>query len=111
MKDKDIENLRNTLIKQTGEADAIRLGKIERYISFLRIDAQCDNEIKRDGTSIKIENGSQSFTKQHPAIETKLSIQKELEKLENSLGITFVTPSPSASSVEDKQESKGASLL
>ena len=109
MRDKDIENLRKALMNQTGENDAVRLGKIERYISFLRIDAQCDSEIKRDGTSIKIENGSQSFTKQHPAIETKLSIQKELEKLETSLGITSVVPSAATSSVEDKD--KRGSLL
>lgn len=87
MKDKDIESIRKALIEQTDASDAVRLGKIERYASFLRIDSQCDSEIKRDGTTIKIENGSQTFTKQHPAIETKLKIQKELEKLETVLGI------------------------
>lgn len=98
MKDKDVELIRKALIEQTGASDAVRLGKIERYVSFLRIDSQCDAEIKRDGTTIRIENGSQSFTKQHPAIETKLKIQKELEKLEDALGIT----SAPASTVEGK---------
>ena len=92
MKDKDIELIRKALIEQTDASDAVRLGKIERYASFLRIDSQCDAEIKRDGTTIRIENGSQSFTKQHPAIETKLKIQKELEKLESVLGITSSAP-------------------
>jgi len=95
MNNKDIEKLKTALMAQTDKSDAIRLARIERYISFLRIDAQCDSEIKRDGTSVKIENGSQTFTKQHPAIETKLRIQKELEKLEDALGITA-----SSSSVE-----------
>lgn len=101
MNNQDIEQLKSALVAQTAKSDAIRLARIERYISFLRIDAQCDAEIKRDGTSVKIENGSQTFTKQHPAIETKLRIQKELEKLEDALGIT------SSSSVEDQ----GSSLI
>lgn len=67
--------------------DPIKLSKVHRYIQFLKIDINCDRDISKDGTTIKVENGTQNFLKQHPAISTKLSISKEIEKLEDTLGI------------------------
>lgn len=102
MKDKEIEKLKELLTAQTDANDVVRLRKIKSYISYLYIDAQCDKEIQRDGTSLKIENGSQVFFKQHPAIETKLDIQDKIEKLESALGI---------SSAPSSVEGKGGGLI
>ncbi|WKT75588.1 P27 family phage terminase small subunit [Lysinibacillus fusiformis] len=84
--------------------DPIKLSKVHRYIRFLKIDISCDKDIDKDGTTIEIENGTQRFLKQHPAIATKLSISKEIEKLEDSLGIKNDMPVPSTttSTVDDK---------
>lgn len=84
--------------------DPIKLSKVHRYIRFLKIDISCDKDIDKDGTTIEIENGTQRFLKQHPAIATKLSISKEIEKLEDSLGIKndMTVPSTAASTVDDK---------
>lgn len=85
--------------------DPIKLSKVHRYIRFLKIDISCDKDIDKDGTTIEIENGTQRFLKQHPAIATKLSISKEIEKLEDALGIkkdSDPTPSASSSTVDDK---------
>ena len=105
MKKADIEKLKKDLLKQTKTDDKIRSAKIERYISFLYIDMQCDEEINRDGPSIVIENGSQRFTKRHPSIDTKLDIYEKIELLEQSLGIAS-NPSPS-STVEGNGKSGG----
>ncbi|TQR28331.1 terminase [Lysinibacillus sphaericus] len=98
-----IKEIEKDLIARHAD-DPIKLSKVHRYIRFLKIDISCDKDIDKDGTTIEIENGSQRFLKQHPAVATKLAISKEIEKLEDALGIKNDTPAPSApsSTVDDK---------
>ena len=102
--EKGIKKIEKDLLTRHAD-DPIKLSKVHRYIQFLKIDLSCDKDINQDGTTIKIENGTQSFLKQHPAIATKLSISKEIEKLEDALGIKNESeqiPASSTSTVEDK---------
>lgn len=100
--EKGIKKIEKDLLLRHAD-DPIKLSKVHRYIQFLKIDLSCDSDIGKDGTTIKVENGTQNFLKQHPAIATKLSISKEIEKLEDALGIKNDSdPAPSASTVDDK---------
>ncbi|WP_193768886.1 P27 family phage terminase small subunit [Metasolibacillus meyeri] len=101
--EKGIKKIEKDLLARHAD-DPIKLSKVHRYIRFLKIDLSCDTDIDKDGTTIKIENGTQNFLKQHPAIATKLSISKEIEKLEDALGIKIESePAATApSTVEDK---------
>lgn len=102
--EKGIKKIEKDLLTRHAD-DPIKLSKVHRYIQFLKIDLSCDKDINQDGTTIKIENGTQSFLKQHPAIATKLSISKEIEKLEDALGIkneSEQAPASSTTTVEDK---------
>lgn len=103
--EKGIKKIEKDLLARHAD-DPIKLAKVHRYIRFLRIDLKCDADIDNDGTTIRVENGSQNFLKQHPAIATKLSISKEIEKLEDALGIKVDTPAPSASSTVDEKGRK-----
>lgn len=100
---KGIKKIEEELLERHAD-DPILSSKVHRYIQFLKIDLSCDTDIAKDGTTIKIENGTQNFLKQHPAIATKLSISKEIEKLEDALGIKNESnPAASPSStVDDK---------
>lgn len=86
MKISDINKLRQELLKQF-ENDPLKKAYIERYISFLKLDAKCDTDIRKEGTMIWIENGSQRFAKTNPSVNTKLEIAKKLERLEHLIGI------------------------
>ncbi|MCT6925392.1 P27 family phage terminase small subunit [Metasolibacillus sp.] len=101
--EKGIKKIEKDLLARHAD-DPIKLSKVHRYIRFLKIDLSCDTDIDKDGTTIRIENGTQNFLKQHPAIATKLSISKEIEKLEDALGIKIESePAATApSTVEDK---------
>lgn len=100
--EKGIKKIEKDLLARHAN-DPIKLSKVHRYIRFLKIDLSCDDDIDKDGTTIKIENGTQRFLKQHPAISTKLEISKEIEKLEDALGIkSEEPPSASSSTVDDK---------
>lgn len=94
MKISDINKLRQELLEQF-EDDAMKKAYIERYISFLKIDAKCDTDINKQGTMIWIENGSQRFPKTNPSVNTKLDIAQKLERLENLIGIAAEPDPPS----------------
>lgn len=103
----DINKLRQELLKQH-ENDAMKKAYVERYISFLKIDAKCDTDIRKNGTMIWIENGSQRFAKTNPSVTTKLDIAKKLERLEHLIGIG---PAPDPPPVKEKDTKKGKSSL
>ena len=86
MKISDINKLRRELL-DIYEGDIIKKTHIERYISFLRIDSKCDTDIRKEGTTIWIENASQVFAKTHPAVKTKLDVSSKIERLEELIGI------------------------
>jgi len=102
----DINKLRQELLKQH-ENDALKRAYIERYASFLKVDAKCDTDINKNGTMIWIENGSQRFAKTNPAITTKLEIAKKLEKLERLIGIGQ-EPEPVTKPKKEKMKEKSS---
>jgi len=102
----DINKLRQELLKQH-ENDALKRAYIERYISFLKVDAKCDTDINKNGAMIWIENGSQRFAKTNPAVTSKLDIAKKLERLEHLIGIG-PEPEPSEKKVKSKVKEKSS---
>lgn len=86
MKISDINKLRRELLERFKD-DIVKRMHVERYISFLRIDSKCDTDIRKEGTTIWIENASQVFAKTHPAVKTKLEVSSKLERLEELIGI------------------------
>lgn len=86
MKVSDINQLRRELLNKY-EGDPLKKAYIERYVSYLKIDAKCDTDIRKNGAMVWIENGSQRFVKTNPAVEVKLQIAKKLERLEHQIGL------------------------
>lgn len=108
MKVSDINKLRQELLRQF-ENDALKRAYVERYISFLKIDAKCDTDIRKEGTMIWIENGSQRFAKTNPSVNTKLEIAKKLERLEHLIGIGLEPDTPPPD--ENNKKKKKSSLI
>lgn len=87
MKISDINKLRRELLEKYKD-DPLKKAYIERYASYLKIDAKCDTDIRKNGAMVWIENGSQRFVKTNPAVEVKLQIAKKLERLEHQIGLS-----------------------
>lgn len=107
MKISDINKLRQELLSKY-ENDPLKKAYIERYISFLKLDAKCDTDIRKEGTMIWIENGSQRFAKTNPSVNTKLEIAKKLERLEHLIGIG---PEPEAPPPANENKNGKSSLI
>lgn len=109
MKISDINKLRKKLLEEN-EGDIVKQIWIERYVSFLKLDSNCDKDIRKDGTTIWTENATQRFAKTHPSVETKLEIANEIEKLEVLIGIAPVNVLP-GKSPPDKTAPKKSGLI
>ena len=106
----DINKLRQELLKKH-ENDPLKKAYIERYVSYLKIDARCDREIRKEGTMIWIENGPQRYAKTNPAITTKLEIAKKLERLEHLIGLTPETISEEKETPPPRKDNGKSSLI
>lgn len=109
----EIEKLEYQLMSRIDQEDLIEVKKIQRYIQLLKLDIECDAAIDRDGATIIVENGKQRFIKTHPAMTEKMKINTQLIALEKSFNFISegITPSSSASTVEDKEEFTDADLI
>lgn len=97
----DINKLRKELLERNKD-DIVKRMYIERYISFLKIDSKCDADIRKEGTTIWIENASQRFAKTHPSVKTKLDVSSKMERLEELIGIAPTSNSPPGKSAVKK---------
>jgi hypothetical protein len=64
--------------------DLVQLEKVERYIDLVKSFRKINETIAKEGESIAIQNGSQTFTKAHPLINERNKINTSLLSIEKS---------------------------
>lgn len=108
-----IRKLELQLMSRIDQDDLIEVKKIKRYIQLIKLDIACDRAIKKDGSTIVIENGKQRFIKTHPAMTEKMKINTQLIALEKTFNFISEgdTPSATPSTVEGKEEFTDADLV
>lgn len=71
--------LKKFLLEKINQPDNIlEIEKVNRYMQFVELIAKLKQDIKVQGVTIVVENGSQSYIKTHPAIA-------EISKLNTSM--------------------------
>jgi len=71
--------LKKFLLEKINQPDNIlEIEKVNRYMQFVELIAKLKQDIKKQGVTIVVENGSQSYIKTHPAIA-------EISKLNTSM--------------------------
>ncbi|WP_072520355.1 P27 family phage terminase small subunit [Gemella massiliensis] len=72
-------DLKKYLLDKINQPDNIlEIEKVNRYIQFVDLIAKLKKDIKKQGETIVVENGSQRYIKTHPAIA-------EISKLNTSM--------------------------
>lgn len=80
----DIKKLEKELLSKIDTSSQKELEKVNRYINLIKIFYELDESIEADGAVVTTENGSQKFTKTHPAIQEKGRINTSLLSIERS---------------------------
>ncbi|TFE02879.1 hypothetical protein [Jeotgalibacillus salarius] len=91
-----IRKLELQLMSRIDQDDLIEVKKIKRYIQLIKLDIACDRAIKKDGSTIVIENGTQRFIKSHPAMTEKMKINAQLIALEKTFNFISEGDAPSS---------------
>lgn len=79
-----ISELKNQLMERIDTSDLVQLEKVERYINLVKSFRKMNRIINKEGESIRIENGSQTFTKAHPLISERNKVNASLLSIEKS---------------------------
>lgn len=80
----DVKKLEKELLSKIDTSSQKELEKVNRYINLIKIFYELDESIEADGAVVTTENGSQKFTKTHPAIQEKGRINTSLLSIERS---------------------------
>ena len=62
----------------------VEVEKVGRYIKHIDMYRQMERTVKKEGVSIKIENGSQSFIKSHPLLAEMNKVNAAIMNIEKT---------------------------
>lgn len=101
-----ISKLKKQLMDRIDMTDLVEMEKVERYIELVKAFRKVNQQIAKEGETVKVINGSQEFTKAHPLIAERNKINAQIINLEKSINFK---DAPSATSAEDN--AKRSSLI
>lgn len=81
-----ITKLKDQLMDRIDTSDLVQVEKVERYIDLVKSFRRVSKTINKEGESITVQNGSQSFVKAHPLIGERNKINASLLNIEKSFG-------------------------
>ena len=61
------------------------LENVQRYIELVQLYRSMQKQVKKDGPSIQIDNGNQSYIKSHPLISDMKNINAQLINLKKDI--------------------------
>lgn len=97
----NIKNMQEQLMSRIDKDDLVEVEKVERYVSLVKLNKQLDKDIKREGSTVVTENGTQRFVKSHPAVNDKMKVNAQMLAIEKSFNFIKDGSSPTPSSDEE----------
>lgn len=86
-----VEELKKYLLLKIDTTNQVDLDKVDRFIELTILVRQLHDNVKAEGATIVVENGSQRYIKQHPAISEINKINSTLLSIEKSFNFREVT--------------------
>jgi|SRR5699024_3598043 len=78
------ENIKDFLMSKIDKRNPVEVEKVGRYIKHIDMYRQMERTVKKEGVSIKIENGSQSFIKSHPLLAEMNKVNAAIMNIEKT---------------------------
>lgn len=100
----NLGQLKKQLLSRIDTEDLLEVNKVERMIKLLDDMQKCDAEIKKEGISIIVENGSQRYIKSHPSLNDKVKINAQLISLEKTINFINEGTATTAETVEESED-------
>lgn len=82
--DVGINNIKDYLLSRIDTTNPVEVEKVGRYLRHIEIYRRMERTVKKEGVSVKIENGSQSFLKAHPLLAEMNKVNSSIMNIEKT---------------------------
>lgn len=93
--DVGLNNIKDYLLSRIDTDNPVEVEKVGRYLKHIEIYRRMERTVKKEGVSVKVENGSQSFLKAHPLLAEMNKVNSSImntEKTFNFIGMNTDDP-------------------
>ena len=82
--DVGIEHIKVYLMSRIDTTNPVEVEKVGRYLKHIEMYRRMERTVKKEGVSVKIENGSQSFVKSHPLLNEMNKVNSSIMNIERT---------------------------
>ncbi|MGM8215167.1 P27 family phage terminase small subunit [Bacillaceae bacterium W0354] len=82
--DVGIDKIKEYLMSRIDSNDPVEVEKVGRYLKHIEMYRRMERTVKKEGVSVKTENGSQTFLKAHPLLGEMNKVNAAIINIEKS---------------------------
>ncbi|WP_233204374.1 P27 family phage terminase small subunit [Sporosarcina sp. P17b] len=82
--DVGLNSIKVYLLSRIDQSNPVETEKVGRYLKHIEIYRRMERTVKKDGVSILVKNGSQSFLKSHPLLAEMNKVNSSIMNIEKT---------------------------
>lgn len=82
--DVGLNNIKDYLMSRIDTKNPVEVEKVGRYLKHIEIYRRMERTVKKEGVSVLVENGSQSFVKAHPLLAEMNKVNSSIMNIEKT---------------------------
>ncbi|MEV5038854.1 P27 family phage terminase small subunit [Peribacillus frigoritolerans] len=83
--DVSIDKIKDYLMSRIDTTSPVEVEKVGRYLKHIEMYRRMERTVKKEGVSVKTENGSQTFLKAHPLLGEMNKVNSAIINIERSI--------------------------
>lgn len=82
--DVGIDKIKEFLMSRVDTTNPVEVEKVGRYLKNIELYRRMERTVKKEGVSVTIENGSQTFVKSHPLLNEMNRVNASIMNIEKT---------------------------
>lgn len=82
--DVGIDKIRDHLMSKVDTTDPVEVEKVGRYLKHIEMYRRMERTVKKEGVSVLVENGNQSYVKSHPLLNEMSKVNTSIINIEKT---------------------------
>ncbi len=79
-----IDHIKENLLSRIDTSNPVEVEKVGRYLKHIEMYRRMERTVKKEGVSVKTQNGSQSFLKSHPLLNDMNKVNNAIMSIEKT---------------------------
>lgn len=82
--DVGIDKIKDYLLSKIDTTSPVEVEKVGRYLKHIEMYRRMDKTVQKEGVSVKVNNGSQTFIKSHPLLGEMNKVNSSIMNIERT---------------------------